>query len=167
MPAWHWALIIISALISYPLWTFLHEASHVLVASQMAPLKWVRWWLYPHRDEDGNFFFAKVQWLWDSQPKDDKWQWAALYSAPRVMNSVASLVFPFSFLFESPWCFIWMIVWGAGLIDFSVGSVGLREYSDLCRTATALELNPWVLRAAGLTSVALSAALGLFLTIMS
>jgi hypothetical protein len=165
MSIWEWALIAASALISYPLWTFLHEASHVLVASLMSPLKEVRWWLYPHRDEAGSFFFARVQWLWESQPTHNKWWWAALYSAPRAMNLIASVFFPLSFLFETPWSFAWMILWGAGLIDFFVGSIGRSEHSDLRRTASVLSFDPIVLRALGFCTISTSTVFGLLANI--
>lgn len=161
MSIWQWALVIATALVSHPLWTFLHEASHVLVARMMSPLREVRWWLYPHRDEDGNFFFAKVQWLWETQPSDSKWWWAALYSAPRAMNLVAAVSFSLTSLFNSPWSLVWMVLWGAGLVDFLVGSIGYSEKTDLRRTASALGLDPWVLRVVGFCIIVTSVLSGL------
>lgn len=146
-------VIAFAFLMVYPLWTLLHEASHVFVASLMAPVKRVSWKLYPHRDVSGNLYFAKVDWAWSKLPESSKRWRAMLYLAPRVMNVVASIAFPFSFIFSSPWSYAWLIFWGGGLVDFFIGSIGRSNVSDLQRASNLLSLSPWVIRILGLSVV--------------
>lgn len=162
MCAWHWALLLTTALLSWPLWTILHELSHIVAASFYSTLSEVKWYLYPHKDEEGNFFFARVQWSW-AEPALSPIQWASIHSAPRLMNFVAALLVPLSFLFPEPWCYIWLVLWGASLVDLFVGSLGISEFTDLRRTCDVLNISPWTLRVTGMATVLVSSALGILL----
>jgi len=140
------------------LWTLAHEASHVIVANIVAEITDVKWWLYPHKDEAGNFYFAKVQWLWDPNEVKPN-ELALIYLAPRLMNIVAALALPFAALFPLPWMIAWIIFWGAGIVDFFVGSMGINEYSDLKRAAAALNIEPNIIRITGFSVIGLSVIL--------
>jgi len=153
-----WLLYILELPLVWFLWTSAHEASHVIASGIVAKITDVKWWLYPHRDEQGNFYFAKVQWSWDPntvKPND----LAITYLAPRFMNVIAALALPFAVLFPLPWMIAWIIFWGAGIVDFFVGSMGISEYSDLKRAAAALNINPNMIRVAGFASITLSVVL--------
>lgn len=162
MCVWHWALLLIASLLSWPLWTVLHELSHVVVAASYSKISDVKWYLYPHRDKEGNFFFARVQWSW-LEPTLSPMQWASIYSAPRLMNFIAAIIAPLYFLFPAPWCYLWLILWSASLIDLFVGSLGISEKSDLRRTCSVLNIRPWSLRLTGMSIVLASSALSILI----
>lgn len=157
-----WLLWILEIPFVWFLWTILHEASHVIAAKSVTDLSDVKWWLYPHRDEAGNFYFAKVQWNWDASKVSDT-ENAAVYLAPRLMNIVAAIAFPFAFLLPLAWMIAWIIFWGAGLVDFIVGSMGQSEYSDLRLAAKHMKINPNILRGTGYAIISTSIILGFVL----
>ena len=72
------------------------------------------------------------------------------------MNLIAVISFVFFSLFPIPWNYIWLIFWGAGLIDLLVGSLGISPYSDLRRAAESLNINPYILRVIGFALITLS-----------
>lgn len=143
-------------LLVYLLWTIIHEASHVLAANEISPVKDVRFWFYPHKDENGKFYFARVKWSWEPWPIASDLVLGTVYLAPRIPDFFATLLFPHGYLFPSPWCYVWYIFWGGGLIDLFVGSLGIRKYSDLQISSTLLKLNPWTLRLCGFFMIAMS-----------
>lgn len=156
-----WLALVISTLITAPLWIVIHEMSHILAAKQIAPVKDIKLWLYPHRDEEGKFYFARVRWSWDPWPVISDFVLAMVYLAPRIPDLFATLMFPYGFLFSNPWCYVWYIFWAGGLIDLFVGSLGIRKYSDLQIASKFLKLNPWIFRTVGFTLVLISAIIGL------
>ena len=158
MDLYVWLFWILEIPLAWFLWTVAHEGSHVLTAQAVSNLTDIKWWLYPHRDESGNFYFAKVQWSWDPS-KVSELQNAAVYLAPRVMNTVASIMLPLAFLLPISWMVAWIIFWGAGIIDFIVGSLGISEYSDLRRSASYLKINPNTLRIIGFALIIFSITL--------
>lgn len=161
-----WAFVLAALVMSWPMWTVLHELSHVLVAKLLAPVKRVDWWLYPHRDENGNFFFARVSWQWVDDPSLTNRDKIMLYSAPRIMNVVAAIMLPFSCAFSSPWSYVWFIVWVAGLIDLFVGSLGISEASDLKNSAKVAGISPWIFRVVGMLVALMSVIIGIILLVL-
>ena len=153
-----WLLWILEIPLAWFLWTALHETSHVIAAHSFAKLTDIKWWLYPHRDEAGNFYFAKVQWNWNAEPASPIHN-AIIYLAPRVMDIVAAIALPFAVIFSVPWMIAWIIFWGSGIVDFIVGSLGISEYSDLKRAATHLTIDPNIIRIIGFAIISISIVL--------
>jgi hypothetical protein len=82
---------------------------------------------------------------------------AAVMLAPRVLGLLALCLLPLSALFPFAWLqAVWMVWWGAGLVDMAWGSVGSTEVSDLQRASKAMRWNPWFLRILGWTLVVVS-----------
>ena len=150
-----WLLWILEIPLVWFLWTVAHEASHVIAANNVTDISNVKWWLYPHRDEAGKFYFAKVQWNWEAEPTSPINN-ALIYLAPRFMNILASIALPFAILLPIYWMIAWIIFWGAGIVDFIVGSLGMSEYSDLRMAATHLNINPNIIRGVGFAVIAIS-----------
>jgi len=155
---YEWILLVLELPVVWFIWTALHELSHVAVAKMFLNIVKVNYWLYPHYDNN-NFYFARVQYFHDiaeiSRTKE-----ALIYLAPRFMNLIAAISFVFFSYFPVPWNFVWLIFWGAGLVDFIVGSLGISPYSDLRKASEALQISPDVLRVCGFLVIALSIILG-------
>lgn len=156
-----WVLLISEIPLVWLIWTALHELSHYLMAKHFADLDDVKWWLYPHRDAEGNLYFAKIEWKWLG-PVPSAFQHALIYLAPRIMNVVAAIALPFAALLPLPWMIAWIIFWGAGIVDFFVGSLGMSELSDLRQASKYLKIDAYNLRVFGFTTIGIS----LFLCIL-
>lgn len=139
---------------------FLHEMSHVAVAKIFFGARSFKMWLYPHRDEENNFYFARVMWVWSEDPKhfaamSSVWL-SSIWLAPGFMQTVAAIMLPFACLLPPLIAIAWTLFWGAGLVDMGVSAIGIREHSDLRRSAKILEWNPWVIRSAYIATITLS-----------
>jgi len=156
-----WILLILEIPLVWFLWTAAHELSHFLFAKSFTEIYDVKWWLYPHRDEAGNFYFARVQWNWNEAPESPV-QHAMIYLAPRIMDIVAAIALPFAALLPLSWMIAWIIFWGAGIVDFFVGSLGMSELSDLRKASMYLNADPNILRVFGFVIIGIS----LFLCIL-
>lgn len=155
-----------SALLAYPLWTVIHEASHLAAARALGPLRDVELWLYPHRDERGNFFFARVKWRWDPPLRPSPLQVAAVVLAPRLADLLGAVGFVLCAAFvPAPWLLAALALTGGALVDLFVGSLGVGELTDLRRASTVLDLSPWLLRGVGMGVLLASLALGLALAL--
>lgn len=155
MSWYEWLLLILEIPLVWFLWTAAHEFSHYLVAKIFVNLYDVKWWLYPHKDEAGNFYFAKVQWNWDTEP-DSPVKNAAIFLAPRIMNIISAVALPFASLLPLSWMIAWIIFWGAGIVDFIIGSLGMSELSDLRKASVYLNLDPNILRVFGFVTIGIS-----------
>lgn len=153
-----WLLYVLELPLVWFLWTLAHEASHVIAAGLVGKTSDVKWWLYPHKDEDGKFYFAKVQWTWETESLSPQ-KIAITYLAPRLMNIIAAIALPFAVLFPLSWMIGWIIFWGAGIVDFFVGSMGMNIHSDLRVASTSLNIDPNILRIAGFSIIATSVIL--------
>ena len=149
MAWWVWLIFALCVPVVWFLWTVLHEVSHVAMARAFRKLERVKFWLWPHFDENNNFYFARVKFWWREGGPLNKWEMAAMKFAPRIMNLVAAICFPFLASFGLPGMLFWGLFWGAGLVDFIVGSLGIRPQSDLRTGAEALGVNPMVFRVVG------------------
>lgn len=154
-----WLLLPLCVVASWFLWTALHELSHVVAARAFRKLTKVRFFLWPHMHE-GDFYFARVQFWWEEGGPLKPSEEVTMKLAPRLLNIVAAIAFPFVALFSWPWNFAWAIGWGAGLIDFFVGSLGISPFSDLRMSAERLRIDPNVIRIIGLTIILVSVILG-------
>lgn len=150
-----WILLTLEIPLVWLIWTCIHELSHYIMAKRFAELDDVKWWLYPHRDEEGNLFFAKIQWQWLGPPPSS-FEHAMIYLAPRIMNIVASIALPFAALLSLPWMIAWIIFWGAGIVDFFVGSLGMSILSDLRKASLHLKIDAYILRVFGFTTIGIS-----------
>lgn len=142
------------------IWTVLHEISHVAMARAFRKLVEVKYWLWPHKDENGNFYFARVRFWWEEGGPLTKWEIVAMKLAPRILNLVAAICFPLLTVFGWPGMLFWGLFWVAGLVDFFVGSLGMRPQSDLRQAAKELEIDPTVFRVLGMFIILVSLFLG-------
>lgn len=134
------------------LWTFLHELSHAVFAKVLLKAKDFKYKLFPHIDENKKFLFASVSWMATEENKNDTKE-AIVLLAPKVMNVVAAIAFPFLLLLPMPFAMAWAILWGAGLVDLFVGSLGISSESDIRRAGKLLNFNSNVIRILGLTTI--------------
>lgn len=155
---YEWVLLVLELPVVWFIWTALHELSHVALAKIFLNVVKVNYWLYPHYDNN-NFYFARVQYFHDLSKDTTRLQESFIYLAPRVMNLIAAISLVFFSWLPTPWNYVWFIFWGAGLVDFIVGSLGISPYSDLRRAADALQINPYILRIGGFAIIALSIVL--------
>lgn len=153
---YEWVLLVLELPVVWFIWTALHELSHIAMAKMFLNITKVDYWLYPHFDRANNFYFARVEYHHDLTKEITNIKDALISLAPRIMNLIAVISFVFFSLFPIPWNYIWLIFWGAGLIDLFVGSFGISPYSDLRRAAESLNINPYILRVIGFALIALS-----------
>jgi len=141
---------------SYFLWTCLHELSHYFVLKMLRPITGAVFQLYPHKDASGTFVWASVTAAYAGDflsPKEE----ALRLLAPRFLDALAVVLLPLAGLLVLPWLQgVWMVFWGAGIVDLIVGSIGSTEISDLQRASKVLGWNPWILRVLGWTVAVLS-----------
>lgn len=154
----------VGAVPMFLLWSFLHEMLHVVMAEHRVG---VRDWsinLIPHRYK-GSWRWASCTWVPAGEVSERDRVWISL--APRIPDVGAALLFPaFSYLPEWAWAG-WFILFGAGLVDLGVGSMGRSEHSDLRRAAESLEISPWWLRLAGWAVLVLSVVVGAVLAFLN
>ena len=144
-------LYIAFSILTYVIWTVLHEVSHIAAANALAKISDAKIMPYPHvyeRDGKKHFVFARATWRWvDGYPSNKKRALVSL--APRFFNLLACLVLVLVFgLAFSASNFLLIFCLG-GLVDLAVGSIGYREKSDLRKAATYLSLSPWIFRVVG------------------
>jgi len=144
MNAWYLVLLVPV----YFVWVFLHEGSHV-VGLKVSGIGLESWKIkiLPYRSVDGSYRFAGY--TYKAKRKPNAGETVLIKLAPRLMNLVAVVLFPFGMFFSGVWSIVWFVVWGCGLIDLLVGSVGYSKSSDLVVASRAMELSPWVLRIVG------------------
>lgn len=156
-----WLLLVLGVVATWFLWTVLHELSHVAVARMFRKLTAVKFKLWPHKDKEGNFYFARVQFWWEEGGPLTNVEEALMKLAPRVLNIAAAIAFPFLASFSWPvGLLIWGVLWGGGLIDFFVGSLGISPQSDLRVAADKLGVNHNVIRVIGLFIILMSCMWG-------
>ncbi len=146
--------IIIALLLVIPcffLWSAIHEFSHYLVARSLRKITEIKFKIYPHEDPNFGFVWASFSWNFEGAPLTDK-ELAMVSVAPRFMDAIAGLLFPF-FVFFGP---IWFVVFGSGLVDLAAGSFGGHNESDLMRTARGFNVSPLILKICGWTLFGLS-----------
>lgn len=140
---------ILFAVFTYLAWTLIHEASHIAAASLVGKISDPKIIPYPHftkKDGKKNFYFARASWRWeDGYPTDKKRAFVSL--APRIVNLLACVLLILDLAFFSS--NLLLIFCLGGLVDLAVGSIGLREKSDLRRASSRLKVSPWIFRIIG------------------
>lgn len=137
------------AVVSYFIWTAIHELSHFFMAKKVldgVKLRSLKLW--PHFYE-GSFRFGGVSYTYsDTVSPDDQ---AMISLAPRIAGGISLLALPLSgVLFPFGWEYlIWTVFWGAGVIDTIYGSIGRTPNSDTQRAARALNISVWGIRIPG------------------
>lgn len=151
-------IILISLVISWPLWNIIHESSHLL----MARLHWKfkSWGMkpYPHilnfKDGTKQFYFARC-WFYVADGE-------SLFStnkernridlAPRISNLCAIMFTYIYCLFISNKYLLTIILLFCfcGIIDLFVGSLGIGKNSDLKKVSTRMEISLWWFRIPGI-----------------
>jgi len=150
------------ALPTYLLWAYVHELCHVVMADHLVGVRSWSITVIPHRHE-GSWRWAETNWSWSRDPSPK--EYAAIHLAPRIANLIPLLCLPaFSFLPVEIWP-SWVVVFGGGLIDLWVGSWGSSGHSDLQRSAKALDISPWVIRAVGWAAIVISVATATFFAV--
>lgn len=147
-----WYEVLAELVLVWSLWVVVHEASHALAAKLLMKAQDFHFKMYPHITEEKKFLFASVSYLVPVTARTEKKE-ALVLLAPRVMNLVAAIAFPFLLLFPMPMAMFWGILWGAGLIDLFVGSLGISSVSDLRKAAKLLKFNPTLIRVFGFTVI--------------
>lgn len=147
-----WGLVWIP--VAFVAWSGIHETAHYVAVGAFREVTRRRFRLYPHRTPTG-WVYASVEWEVappDLSPREVVW----VYAAPRVPDLVACLLTPFAGLMGS-WAVTWAVLFGAGLVDLAVGSIGSSPDSDLRIVARASGVSPWAMRVTGWWFVFLSA----------
>lgn len=139
------------SLIAWPIWTLIHEFSHLAAAKLIRPI--LSWKLYPIPGMyEGNWYWARITWVYQL-PEMSGWEVFFTSIAPRMPGIVAGILFMFLSLLSGPFQILWIIFWGFGLIDFIWGSIGRSPASDLQKASEAVGWNPWILRIIGIVFV--------------
>jgi len=151
-------VILVGALPAFFLWSAIHELSHYFAVKLMRKTTGGIFKIYPHF-EGKSFVFASVQTAYAGETLSNK-EIAVQFLAPRALDLLAVVLVPLAGLFVAPWLqALWLVVWGAGIIDLAVGSTGATAVSDLQRASHALGWSPWVLRILGWTFVIIAATI--------
>jgi len=120
---------------------------HLSAAQTLVGVKWYKIRPYPHF-MDGKLYFASIQYILEREPTEE--EQAIISIAPRAAGLIACIALPFVAL--TGWWWLMILVAG-GVVDTFVGSLGIREHSDLRRAAKNAKMSPWQLRAAGMVAV--------------
>jgi len=156
---------ILALILTVPLffgWAFLHELAHLLAArATTGVVEWAMK-LYPHLFK-GSLRWAAISYTLERKPR--RKEKILISMAPRILDFVAVVAFPWGVLFGGLEAVAWWCIWGAGLVDFVVGSLGFSQHSDLCKAADAAGVNRWLLRITGFllisASVGISVGMGM------
>lgn len=147
-----WYEVLAELVLVWSLWVIIHETSHALAAKLLMKAQDFHFKLYPHITEEKKFLFASVSYMVSTTVRTDTKE-AIVLLAPRLMNLVAAIAFPFLLLFPMPFAMAWAILWGAGLVDLFVGSLGISSESDIRRAGKLLNFNSNVIRILGLATI--------------
>ena len=147
-------MFVLYSILTYFVWAYIHEYSHLLVARKLVGVKSYEMKLYPHKSETLGFVFASVSYVFKKQ-RISLEERARISFAPRIADSVAIIVFPFT----SDLDLFWIILVGGGLVDTIRGSFIFSPTSDIKRYCDAWGLSYPHVRNAQLLLVGLSAVL--------
>lgn len=154
-------VVVALALASFFGWSYIHEISHVLMAKKLIGLQWYKLKLYPHKYKD-TWRWAAVEYLPVRNATEREQAWISI--APRFPGIFAALMFVFTgFMSSGLLAVVWAILWGSGLVDMFVGSVGTSQHSDIHKAAKGFKQDPLVFRLVGLTIIALSILTAVFI----
>ena len=157
--------IILAVPIIFLAWAAIHELSHYLVARKYLNIISVDFFLYPHKSKSLGFVWARVKWLADRIPTN--YELANISVAPRIPNLIAAIMFTlWSLMPTNILMLLWSGFWIGGLIDLFVGSLGINKQSDLQRVSNGWNLEPWILRVAGMSVVFSSIIISLLIYLL-
>lgn len=142
------------ALPAYFLWSVLHELSHIYAAKRLVGV--TNWRIRPWPQvRDGTLLWGSAEYVLSraASPREE----AGILLAPRGLDLVGAIGFIMTPMFQGPWFSVWGVLFGAGLLDLALGSLGISDISDLKRSSRALGWSPWYLRVAGFSVILLSA----------
>lgn len=148
--------------VGYFLWTLIHEFSHLLMARSFAEFQ--EWSIkpYPHFVEINGkkvFRFASFHCILKLGEYFTKNEKSTISLAPRIMDIIAAIALPFATFFSGIVLGAWLVLWGCGLLDLFVGSLGISEESDLKKAAKNLDISPWWFRIVGMGTMLISVVL--------
>ena len=155
-----WPTVFILAVPLFFVWALIHEFSHLIVAKRVGYVKSWHMKLWPHIT-NGTFRWAAVYYVLYRRlsPHNN----VRIAMAPRVPDLIAATALPFAGCFNDPHAItIWLSIWGAGVINFIVGSLGISAQSDLRQAARGLLINAWELRVVAFMLIIPSVILTLF-----
>ena len=135
------------SILAYFLWDLIHETSHLLVAHFMVGVRKWSMKLWPHYDQ-GALRWGAVEY-WPERAVSSKEE-VCILLAPRIPNLLSVLAFPFSAALSGQEFIVWGVLWGAGLVDLLVGSLGISPTSDLRLASHYMKCSPWLLRVLGM-----------------
>lgn len=145
-------MILIYALLSYLIWSYLHEYAHISMAEYCVGVREYSLKLYPHKHPKLGFVFASASYTLEREPSD--YEDALISFAPRYLNALAVLFFPFC----SESLFLSVLV-GGGLVDLIRGSFIFCATSDIKRYCEGWKWDYLLTMAIQLLGVAISALL--------
>lgn len=159
-------ILALAAVIAVPvffLWNAIHEFSHLLAVKATIGYQWYKVNLFPqwYGNKWWQVRFGLIQWMPNIGKPATPRQKALISFAPRFANFIAAALFPLFALFPGYWSLLWIMIFGAGLVDFAVGSIGYTEISDLKKGSAALGISPWIARICGFGVIAVSVAIGI------
>jgi len=141
------------ALPAYFLWLLLHEASHLVAVHLSVGLSSWHIYLWPAKI-DGHWVFGYS--TWECKQPTSPEQKGMICLAPRAVDLVGAVGFGLTPLFSGVGFIVWGVLFGAGVVDLIVGSLGISPISDLRKASEVFAWSPWRLRLAGIGTAGLS-----------
>ena len=145
---------VLLAIASYFGWSYIHEMAHIIAAKKTVGLAKYELKIFPHIDPTAGFRWAACKYWYEQKPTAGNQ--ALISLAPRIPDALAVIMFALTGLMSGWLALVWGIVWGAGIVDLIVGSIGYSQFSDLRKAAVSIEWDPWILRLAGFAAAAAS-----------
>ena len=137
-------ILIIFCVISFFMWSFLHELSHATIVKKFVQDVKVSYKLYPHFESGLGFVWASMGWKYQKkfEPKIEQLGW--IFFAPRIIDFAGVLltVILAKYLPESNYKIFLLILTGGSILDLCWGSIGYGENSDLQRYCRYWGWNP-------------------------
>jgi hypothetical protein len=151
-------MFVLYAILSYFVWAYIHEYAHLLTAKKLVGVKSYKMRIYPHKHPRLGFVFASVSYEYEKEAITlDQRAWISF--APRILDAIALIVFPFT----SELDLFWIILVAGGLVDTIRGSFIFSPTSDIKRYCDAWGLSYPQVRNAQLLLVGLSFTLFLLM----
>ena len=151
-------MFVLYAILSYFVWAYIHEYAHLLTAKKLVGVKSYKMRIYPHKHPRLGFVFASVSYEYEKEAITlDQRAWISF--APRILDAIALIVFPFT----SELDLFWVILVAGGLVDTIRGSFIFSPTSDIKRYCDAWGLSYPQVRNAQLLLVGLSFTLFLLM----
>lgn len=146
-------LLTLTIVITYFVWAYVHEYSHLLVLKHFKHVKSYTIKVYPHYSPSLGFVFAEVSYDYDGTLTE--YELGVVSIAPRVADLLAVIL-----LALGTWDVYLLILLGGGVVDLLRGSYSRHPESDINRYCRAFK---WDVRAVTCIQV-ITALLALFLS---